>query len=267
MVSYLEEIYHVTMPPNQRWYCTLQVFFNYSAFLSSTYLLIVMTFERFYSIVRPLKAASINTVKRARIIITIVFVVGFLYCIPFVLIAGNDGKACVVNQFASEYILAELYQWLTEIFTFMFPFVALLTMNSFIIHTLRKRSKSGFFNSSAEGKTKVDDLKIQHSEKQIYTMLLLVTFTYLILNTPTGAGVFFLSFTTGGDTPYYYASLHLFYQIGDKSCVTNHAINFFLYVMSGQKFRKDLIHLFLPKKSNLNRSINLNVLTTISVSN
>ena len=226
-----------------------------------------MTFERFYSIVRPLKAASINTLKRARIIITIVFLVGFSYCIPFLFISGNIGKACIVNQFASEHILAKLYHWLTEIFSFMIPFVALLTMNSFIIHTLRKRSNLQLLKSSIEDKVKGQVLKLQHSEKQIYTMLLLVTFAYLILNTPTRAGVFFLSFTAGGDTPYYYAGLHLFYQIGDKSCVTNHAINFFLYVMSGQKFRKDLIHLFLPKKSNFSRNINSISNATVSVSN
>ena len=47
LVSYLEEIVGVVMPPNQRWYCILQVFFNYFSFLCSGYVLIAMTFECF----------------------------------------------------------------------------------------------------------------------------------------------------------------------------------------------------------------------------
>ena len=100
LVSYLEEIVGVPMPPNQRWYCILQVFFNYFAFLCSAYILIAMTFERFYSIVRPLEAASFNTVKRARTIIISILVLWFSYCAPFFYISSNDGKICIVNRFA-----------------------------------------------------------------------------------------------------------------------------------------------------------------------
>ena len=56
--------------------------------------------------------------------------------------------------------------------------------------------------------------------------------------------IFYSNFYSG-DTPYYHAGFHLFYQIGD----TNHGINFFLYVISGQKFRSDLINLFVGRNS------------------
>ena len=78
-------------------------------------------------------------------------------------------------------------------------------------------------------------------------MLLLVTFVFLTLNLPVRSLVFYVNFTSG-DTPYYYAGLHLFYQVGEKAYYTNHGINFFLYVISGQKFRTDLRNLFMEKK-------------------
>ena len=237
------------MPPSQHWYCCLMVFFTFSSFLCSTYILIAVTFERFYSIIRPLNASSFNTVKRARIIIICAFMFGFTYCIPYLFIAGNEGKFCVVNRYASGNILGELYHWLTETCIFIFPFLSLLIMNSVIIHTLRKRSKLKILETSGENQGEGQQQKIKHSEKQIVIMLLLVTFVFLILNIPTRALVFYLNFSTG-DTPYYYAGLNLFFHIGDKSYVTNHAINFFLYVMSGQKFRTDLKNLFFSMKSN-----------------
>ena len=222
-----------------------------------------MTFERFYSIIRPLNAASFNTVKRARMIIICVFMFGFAYCIPYLFIAGNDGKFCIVNRFASHNVLGEMYHWLTEIFIFPFPFLALLTMNSVIIHTLRKRAKQKLLEISGESQTEDQNLKIKHSENQIFIMLLLITFVFLILNIPTRALVFYLNFSKG-DSPYYYAGLNLFFQIGDKSYVTNHAINFFLYVMSGQKFRTDLKNLFFLMKSNKNKDMVVHVNTIAS---
>ena len=202
-----------------------------------------MTFERFYSIIRPHKAASFNTVKRARIIIVCIYVIGFSYSIPFWFTSDNSMRTCIPNKYASDNVLGELYHWLTEVITFIFPFVSLLTMNSVIIHTLNKRLKSKLMVSVGEGENEGKNLKSKQSEKQIFTMLLLVTFVFLILNVPTRAMVFYLNFYTG-NTPYYYAGLHLFYQVGQKTYFTNHGINFFLYVISGQKFRTDLINVF-----------------------
>ena len=165
LMSYLGEIRHGVQPEHQHWYCVCRVFLNYSACLCSNYLLIAMTFERFYSITRPLKAASFNTVKRARIIIMCIFVFGYSYCIPFWTIAGNAGKICVPNLFVSDNVLAELYSWLIESFIFLFPFVSLLTMNSIIIHTLRKRSRLNLSEPIGQAQTEGQSLKVNQSEK------------------------------------------------------------------------------------------------------
>ena len=214
-----------------------------------------MTFERFYSIVRPLNTASFNTVKRARIIIISIFMLWFSYCVPFFVISDNDGKICIVNKFASDNVICEIHYWLTEFLSFIFPFISLLTMNNVIIHTLRKRSLLRLSETEVEGQTDIPNLKMKTSEKQISTMLLLVTFAYLILNIPTRALILYINASSGGNTPYYYAGFHLFYQIVDKSSVTNHGINFFLYAMSGQKFRTDLKNLFSSKHSNRKKFI------------
>ena len=110
-----------------------------------------------------------------------------------------------------------------------------------------------------------EHLRSKHSEKQIVTMLLLVTFVFLIINLPVQSGVIYVNFSSG-NTPYYYASLHLFYQVGVNAYYTNHGINFFLYVISGQKFRTDLRNLIMPKKQNKNDNIGLDtcVLATVS---
>ena len=94
-------------------------------------------------------------------------------------------------------------------------------------------------------------------------MLLLITFVFLILNIPTRALVFYLNLSKG-DTPYYYAGLNLFFQIGDKTYVTNHAINIFPYVMSGKKLRTDLKNLIFSMKSNNNKDMVSHINTVTS---
>ena len=85
-------------------------------------------------------------------------------------------------------------------------------------------------------------------------MLLLLTFVFLALSTPVTLLIFYINFYIG-NTPYYFASLHLFYQFGEKTHATNHGINFFLYVMSGQKFRTDLRNLLSTKCSRASENV------------
>ena len=239
------------MPPNKHWYCALQMY-NYNAsFLCSAYLLIAMTFERFYSIIQPHKAASFNTVKRARVVIVCIFIFYFTYAIPFLFIGGHNGITCIPNRFASDNVLGEIYHWLTEMFVFVFPFLSLLIMNCIIIHKLKNRTKLNISESKSEDENKSQQSKSKHSEKQITTTLLLVTFVFLFLNLPVRIFVFYVNFSTG-NTPYYYAGLHLFHQVGGKAFYTNHGINFFLYVTSGQKFRTDLKKMFIPSLKSKN---------------
>ena len=124
-----------------------------------------MTFEHFYSIIRPQKAASFNTVQRARIIIVCIYAFEFSYSIPFWFTNGNNKRSCIPNKYASDNVLGQLYHWLTEIITFIFPFVSLLTMNSIIIHTLRKRSKFNILASAGEIEIADKNLKSKQSEK------------------------------------------------------------------------------------------------------
>ena len=120
-------------------------------------------------------------------------------------------------------------------------------MNSFIIQTLKNRSKQNILESADQGQNEGHNLKFKQTEKQILTMVLLIAFIFLFLNIPARSMVFYLNFSRG-DTAFYYAGLHLFHQIGEKAYFTNNGIKFYLYVISGQKFRTDLKNLFIIKK-------------------
>ena len=253
------------MPPNQYWYCCIAIYVLFSSTMCSNLLLVSMTFQRFYSIIQPHKAASFNTVKRAKITIVCIVMFSFIFRSPHLFATHFRGKYCIPYSKILDKISGQFYYWLTFVLNFIIPFVSLVIMNSVIIRTLYKRSKSnlteiiekrkvhqcqdqnqGQFQGQSQGQGQTHPMK--SVERQIYTMLLLVTFGYLLLTTPGYAMLFYVNYVDYLKSPYNFAAYVLFFQVGEKTYYSNFGINFFLYVLSGQKFRNDLVKLFAKRE-------------------
>ena len=112
-------------------------------------------------------------------------------------------------------------------------------MNCFIIYTLRHRTVKNVHQGQGQ--------KVKSSESQIYVILLLVTFAFLILTTPAYIVFLYIMFVDFNRSPNDFAGFYLFYNVAQKAHFTNHGINFFLYVISGGKFRADLVKLLQCK--------------------
>ena len=144
-----------------------------------------MTFDRFYSIIRPHKAASFNTVKRAKITITSIVIFSVVFNIPPLFVITNGGRECVPDL---SNLPKTFYFWLSYVVQFAIPFILLLIMNSTIIHVLRTRSilqaehKGQSQDQGDQGQGQMN--KIKSSETQIIAILLLVAFSFFILITP-----------------------------------------------------------------------------------
>ena len=95
-----------------------------------------------------------------------------------------------------------------------------------------------------QGQNQGHSSKMKSSEKQIIIMLLLVTFGFLILMTPSYGMILYNVFVDFSSSSKLYAGFILFMSIGEKTFYTNFGINFYLYVISGSKFRSDLLKLF-----------------------
>ena len=246
-------VHDIDMPPDQFWFCTMHNAFIFMASTTSTLLIVSMTFDRFYSIIRPHKAASFNTVKRAKITIGCIVMFSIGFNVPHFFISSYEGRQCVPYGVGRETVYNQLFYWLSSCINFILPFVLLLIMNCVIIYTLKNRSQLQAQSTvrsrvtdqdKGQGQNEGQGQKMKNSERQVYVILLLVTFSFLILTIP---GYLFMLYTllyNYQQSPKAFAGFHLFYNIGHKTYNTNYGINFFLYVMSGQKFRTDLAKLF-----------------------
>ena len=240
----------------------------FSGFLCSTLLVVSMTFDRFYSIIRPHKAASFNTVRRAKITIVCIFLFSIVYNLPQVLLVSGETYECVPYGKASNLPYGMPYFWLSFVIHYALPFVLLLAMNSVIIHTIRTRSlvekNTKEIHGQSQGKSEahiqcqVQGRKPTSSEGQTFAILLLVTFAMLILNTPAYILFIYIQIVDFTVSPQVYAGYFLFLQLSFNLQVSNYGINFFLYVISGNKFRTDLVRLFAKKRRQKNLSLHMN---------
>ncbi len=306
--------------------CYVYNFLLFSCLLLSALLIVSMTFDRFYSIIRPHRALAVNTVKRAKIMIAILTLFSFSFSIPHFYESSLDDVRCTTFEKHKNTWYGQTYYWLAMVVNFFFPFVALLIMNSFIINVIRMRQMSDLgsvsgpknlqsmnssqrkwlssststqsvfatgssqtisgqpgtevFGTSVEGEQSgqgKENIQVERdtsnkslgplkkrlskkssqsnvhgtktSEKQIYAILLLVTFTFVALNTPVYAMFIFQTVNTSYfKTSQIYADYFLLYSIARALFYTNSGINFFLYVLSGHKFRTDLKRLFKGRK-------------------
>ena len=237
--------YNIEIPPSPYWRCTVTTTILSVATGCSTWFILSMTFERFYSIIRPHKAASFNTVKRVKITIISVVIFSITYNFPAWFVTGQSGQSrnCVPYAHAMSSLHGQIYYWSSNVLSYFLPFVLLLVMNTVIIKTLSKRSKSSKITRSrgqGQGEAEVHAQKAKNSETQIFVILLLVTFAFLILSSQTYISIFLIYAKLNKPTPYGVATFHLLFIIAQKTYYTNYGINFYLYVMSGQKFRTDL---------------------------
>ena len=242
LTRYLNAGFNIDIPPDQFRYCAAMMTVVCVTTECSTWFILSMTFERCYSIIRPHKAASFNTVKKAKITIVCIVIICTLYSSPHAFMTTNIGTDCVPFGKGDR-----IYFWLDQVVGFVFPFVSLLIMNSFIIHALRKRSKSLLASQKQDSSQEFNDgqsSKMTTSEKQIIIMLLFVTFGFLILMTPSYGVLLYVTFVDFTKSPKLYVQYLLFFSIGEKTFYTNFGINFYLYVISGHKFRSDLVQLF-----------------------
>ena len=117
-------------------------------------------------------------------------------------------------------------------------------------------------SDQGQGQSQGQSSKMKTSEKQTYAILLLVAFSFFILITPIYIFLLYDIFVDFTETPKSYAEFYLFYNIIQKLFYTNNGIIFFLYVISGKKFRNEVLQLFKRKNNSEVTSVNSTELRT-----
>ena len=218
-----------------QWYlleCQIITFLVFLGLLNSTFQVVFMTMDKYIAIKWPHRAALYSTPKKTKIIVFCIFLSVTIFNIPHLFISSVIGGECV--GYATGGRITNVYSWFSFVINALIPFSMLIYMNLIIVKTVRKSSKMFGTDGIVHRQRNLKSIN-----NQLTTMLLLVTTLFLILLIPTYERFIYWNLVKR-DTPSIYASSMLFFQIRYKLYVTNNGINFFLYCISGKKFRNDL---------------------------
>ena len=223
----------------REWYlleCILHTYLHAYSLQCGTYQVLAMTIDKYVAIKWPHRAATYSTPRRAKVIIFTIITSIAIFNLPHFFITAVVAGNCY--GFSVKSILTKIYSWLTIVLNAFIPFTLLIHMNYVIVKTVRNSRK--MFRGNV-GTTDIDarQKSMKSAENQLTIMLLLVTTLFLILLLPTYIRFIYASFMIS-DTPYKYATTMFIFEFSYKLYVTNSGINFFLYCVSGQKFRNDL---------------------------
>ena len=224
------------------WECKIAAYFGTTTIQSSTYQILAITFDKYVAIKWPHRAVTYSTPERAKIILLSIFFFVLIYNIPHMLVSGLAGDLCL--SYVVGGTIGKVFTWITFLVNGIIPFTLLIYMNYVIVQTVIKSRKMFRSNSSASGiADKNRQRTMKSAENQLTIMLLLVTTLFLILLLPVNIRFIYFSLVER-DTPSKYANSMLFFHITHKLYTTNNGINFFLYCISGKRFRNDLKEMF-----------------------
>ena len=216
--------------------CKLTVFVSLLILQNSTFQILAMTVDKYIAIKWSHKDAIYSTPIRAKIIVLSILAIVILYNLPHIFFTEVIIGKCYAYSFKS--VLTKVHSWSSFVINAVIPFTFLIHMNYVIVETVRnsrRMFRSNVGNAVAETREKT----MKYAENQLTTMLLLVTTLFLILLLTTYIRFIYAAFVTS-HTPSRFATSMLIFEISYKLYVTNSGINFFLYCVSGKKFRNDL---------------------------
>ncbi|XP_045194422.2 G-protein coupled receptor daf-37-like [Mercenaria mercenaria] len=231
--------------------CKVGIFLGYVSSDVSVWLIVAVTIERLIVVMFPLRAPRLCNARNARISILIIialFIVvngHFLWSVE--LHHYSFGKTVISKCHARKLftrLVEDMWPWVDAgIYSFV-PFLIIMLFNSFIIKNIvSARQKRNVLRqqSSLRNRNGVSNQNRKQGEasKRITFTLLVVSFTFLITTLPTNLVLIFTSFSdeADNDDDAIFAKRKLISTSAEMLMYVNHSINFFLYCMTGRKFR------------------------------
>ncbi len=217
------------------WDCVVMTYLLFVGSTNGMLVILAMTFDRMLAIRFPLKAVSVCTRTRAKIISVTVAVIAFAVNVPHYFMTSLVHGTC--TGYNTGGLATKVYSWISVATYSAVPFFLLIGMNLTIINGVRNRMKLPQRSKMSASKD---------AENQVTAMLLVVSFMYLVLTLPQYIRLIAVHFIHYDGNARTYALYILLYHFTNKGYYTNSAINFLLYCIGGTRFRKDVKKMFCP---------------------
>ena len=225
------------LPGNKNLYLCKTILFTATQCLDyGACLIATMSVDRLIAIALPLKYKQLCTVKKSAIVAFIMGLGTFGKNIYTFHKAGfslaKTNKQCA-PQYDSDNWLDEMFVWIDLMIGSIIPFLVIVVSNTWLLVAVWKTSHNSMLSSNS---------KLSQKESQMTALLLLVSSTFLLCTLPRKAYTLALSSLPPPSGMQQVANYRLGHAIATKLWHLNSAINIWLCVASGSRFRRDLMH-------------------------
>ncbi|XP_056021925.1 FMRFamide receptor-like isoform X2 [Ostrea edulis] len=220
----------------QKSYGEFYAYFGYPFFflsvIVSIWMLVGVTVDRYIQVCWPHKSQDFCSQHRVFLGGGIIFLLCFIINIPHFktyepLDTPMDGKAFSLTEYGQSEGSTNYEFWVHCMFLVLAPWLSIFTLNILILRRV--------FTSNRKSMLKKE--KTRKAETQLTRLLLTVTFTFLVLIIfQCVTQCFFMLKPKDVD----YRMVSEAFSIAKLGVVINSSVNFFLYCLSGRKFRKEL---------------------------
>ncbi|CAF1175871.1 unnamed protein product, partial [Didymodactylos carnosus] len=225
---------------------------------------LAFTTERFVVVAYPLKRNCYRSNARAHIVILCITVVASVLYSSTFFTTGIEltRSTSTVMPIVSVNRCATFHRWITftrrmnifdVVVTFIIPFIGIVVFNSIIIY--KSQEYNGLLDrndvDSTSGLNHMIEQRAKRStyHKRMTRVALIISFTFLLLNTPLHVlKAYYFQFSPP-DVDDKSLTESIIEQFTFYLYYTNFSINFFLYSLCGENFRTSLVQLFQRKRS------------------
>jgi len=210
-----------------------------SAQTASVYLTLTVTLERYVAVCHPLRARALCTYGRARIYVIVIIIFSICYNIPrffeVQLTEFPDSEFGFIYCIGASDLRANLdyvkiyIHWLYLVFIYFIPFSCITFFNSMIYRQVRRANR--------------ERQRLSRTEKReigLATMLFCVVIVFLCCN--------ILALVTNILEAFYDLIEDHLVKISNLLVTINSSVNFIIYVIFGEKFKRIFLLLFCKRR-------------------
>lgn len=225
--------------------------FFFLSIVCSIWFMVGVTVDRFIMVCLITKAKEYCNETRANVGIGLISGLCFLINLPHFWsfevnwdwTANSTGDALMKTEFQKGEGGIRYEFWIHCIFLVLVPWFTVFTLNLLIISKIGKTNRKMSSKKTAQAAD-----KSRHSENQITRLLLIVTFTFLfLLGCQCITQCFYMLMPDGFDKNI----IDEAFAVAKLGVIINSSINFFLYCLSGRRFRQELLTLLGLKRRGL----------------